>query len=258
MTELATESIWGEAWKVQALPIVVLVTGDPVTATRDRLGGFLELIRAVTPGFERAAWQAYDSRALDVLPDLTDALAVIITGSPLSLTEPQPWMARAAERLAELVRRETPLLGICFGHQLLGHALGGRVALNPLGREMGTVPYTARIHDPVLGPPGSWLVNSTHLDSVVELPPGAVVLGTTALEPHAAVRFGPAAWGVQFHPEIDGTVMREYIAARRPALVQERLDLASLESGVSDAPAAAALVERFLHVAQELRLRRAG
>lgn len=238
--------------------IAVLVTGDPVAATRDRLGGFLELIRAVTPGFAGAAWQAYDARALDVLPDLTDALAVIITGSPLSITEPQPWMARAAEGLVALVRRETPTLGICFGHQLLGHALGGRVALNPQGREMGTVPYTAQVHDPVLGPPGSWLVNSTHLDSVVELPPGAVVLGSTALEPHAAVRFGPAAWGVQFHPEIDGAVMREYIAARRPVLVQERVDISLLEQGARDAPAAAALVERFLHVALELRLRRAS
>jgi GMP synthase (glutamine-hydrolysing) len=237
---------------------VVLVTGEPVPATRDRLGGFLELIRAVTPGFAQATWQAYDARALDVLPDLTDALAVIITGSPLSITEPQPWMGRAAERVATLVRQEIPTLGICFGHQLLGHALGGRVALNPQGREMGTVAYSAQVHDPVLGPPGSWLVNSTHLDSVVELPPGAVVLGSTALEPHAAVRFGPAAWGVQFHPEIDGAVMRDYIAARRPALVQERVDVSLLEQGVQDAPVAAALVERFLNVALQLRLRRAS
>lgn len=243
---------------MKAPSIAVLVTGDPVAATRDRLGGFLELIRAVAPRFEHASWGAYDARALDVLPDLTDALAVIITGSPLSVTEPQPWMGRVAEGLAELVRRQTPTLGICFGHQLLGHALGGRVTLNPRGREMGTVSYTAHVPDPVLGPPGSWLVNSTHLDSVVALPPGAMVLGSTALEPHAAVRFGPAAWGVQFHPELDGAVMREYIAARRPALLQERVDVARLEREAQDAPAAAALVERFLHVAQELRLRRAG
>ncbi len=212
----------------------------------------------MAPGFAGAPWQAHDARALDVLPDLTDALAVIITGSALSLTEPQPWMRRASERLAALVRRETPTLGICFGHQLLGHALGGRVALNPRGREMGTVRYEALLPDPVLGPAGSWPVNATHLDSVVELPPGATVLGTTALEPHAAVRFGPAAWGVQFHPEIDGAVMREFIAARRPALVGEGVDVAQLEQGVRDAPDAAALIERFLHVAGQLRLRRAG
>jgi GMP synthase (glutamine-hydrolysing) len=243
---------------VKSPSIAVLVTGDPVAATQARLGGFLELIRAVAPGFSAALWQAHDARVLDVLPDLTDALAVIITGSPLSMTEPQPWMDRAAEQLAALVRQEVPTLGICFGHQLLGHALGGRVALNPRGREMGTVVYTAQLADPVLGPPGTWLVNSTHLDSVVELPPGARILGTTELEPHAAVRFGPSAWGVQFHPEIDGSVMREYIEARRPALVQERWDVARLQQDVRDAPAAAALVERFLHVARELRLRRAS
>ena len=238
--------------------IAVLVTGDPVAAARELRGGFLELIRAAAPGFAQATWLAHDVRVLDVLPDLTDALAVIITGSPFSVTEPQPWMARAGERLVELVRREIPTLGICFGHQLLGHALGGRVALNPRGREMGTVVYTAEAPDPVLGAAGSWIVNSTHVDSVVELPPGARVLGATALEPYAAVRFGPAAWGVQFHPEIDGAVMRHYIEARRPALLAESIDVARLEQGVADAPAAAALIERFLLVAQEHRLRRAS
>ncbi|MEY4544630.1 MAG: hypothetical protein RL685_825 [Pseudomonadota bacterium] len=243
---------------MKAPSIAVLVTGDPVAAARERHGGFLKLIRAVAPGFAPATWVAHDVRVLEVLPDLTDALAVIITGSPLSVTEPEPWMARTGERLVQLVRRQIPTLGICFGHQLLGQALGGSVALNPRGREMGTVSYTTHVSDPVLGAAGSWLVNSTHVDSVVELPPGARVLGTTALEPHAAVRFGPAAWGVQFHPEIDGTVMRQYIEARRPALLAESVDVARLERSVEDAPAAAALVERFLLVAQEHRLRRAS
>jgi GMP synthase (glutamine-hydrolysing) len=243
---------------VDAPSIAVLVTGDPIAQTRATRGDFLELIRAATPAFAAVPWQAHDARVLDVLPDLTDALAVIVTGSPLSVTDAEPWMGRAATALVQWVRAEVPLLGICFGHQLLGHALGGRVARNPLGREMGSVEFVVSEADPVVGGPGSWLVNSTHVDSVVELPPGARVIGSTQLEPAAAVRFGPLAWGVQFHPELDAAVMRQYIEARRPALLAENFDVAATERSVREAPAAAAIIERFLQVASESRLRRAS
>jgi GMP synthase (glutamine-hydrolysing) len=115
---------------------------------------------------------------------------------------------------------------------------------------MGTVELTISHGDPVIGEPGTLQVNSTHVDSVVELPPGAQLLGSTALDPHAAVRFGPSAWGVQFHPEIDAEVMRHYLAARRSALVSERFDVAALEGGVRDAPGGAAMIGRFLQVAR--------
>jgi GMP synthase (glutamine-hydrolysing) len=243
----------GSLKDVKSSPIAVLVTGDPVPATRARRGGFLELIQSAAPDFAAFPWRAYDVRERDVTEELTEALAVIVTGSPLSVIDRLPWMELAAERLRELVRAEVPLLGICFGHQLLGYALGGRVSLNPRGREMGTVGFANSVSDPVLGKPGSWLVNTTHLDSVVQLPPGAEVLGSTELEPYAAVRFGRCAWGVQFHPEIDGAVMREYIAARREPLVTEGFDVASLEGAAQDAPQARAVIERFLHLAGDLR-----
>jgi len=238
--------------------IAVLVTGDPIAQTRATRGDFLQLIRAAAPAFAAVPWQAHDARVLDVLPDLTDALAVIVTGSPLSVTDAEPWMERAAAALVQWVRAEVPLLGICFGHQLLGHALGGKVARNPRGREMGSVAFTVSEPDPVVGGPGSWLVNSTHVDSVVELPPDARVIGATTLEPAAAVRFGPRAWGVQFHPELDAAVMSQYIEARRPALLAEGFDVDTAERSVQEAPAAAAIIERFLQVASESRLRRAS
>jgi GMP synthase (glutamine-hydrolysing) len=238
--------------------IAVLVTGDPIAQTRASRGSFLELIRAAAPAFASARWQAHDARVLDVLPDLTDALAVIVTGSPLSVTDAEPWMERAAAVLVRLVRAEVPLLGICFGHQLLGHALGGRVARNPRGREMGSVSFEVVEADPVVGGPGTWLVNSTHVDSVVELPAGARLVGATELEPYAAVRFGPLAWGVQFHPEIDAAIMRQYIEARRPGLLAEGFDVDRAERGLGEAPEAAAVIDRFLRVASESRLQRAS
>ncbi len=237
-----------------ARPVVVLVTGEPVPRVLDRRGGYASLIRACAPNVA-ASWQAYDVRRLDVLPELTDSLGVIVTGSASSVVDMEPWMERTAELLRELVRDEVPLLGICFGHQLLAHALGGRVERNPRGREMGTVELTLSRSDPVIGDSGTWLVNSTHLDSAVELPSAAELLGSTRLEPHAAVRFGAAAWGVQFHPELDAEVMREYFAARRSLLEAEGFDLAGAEGSLREAPSGAQVIARFVGCAAELRAR---
>lgn len=233
--------------------VVVLIAGDPVLETRRTRGSFADLIRDASPAFSSLDWTDRDVRELDVLPALTDALAVIVTGSASSVTEATPWMSRTAERLRELVRAEVPLLGICFGHQLMAEALGGRVTKNPRGREMGTVRFTLSSTDPVLGERGSWPVSASHLDSVVEVPGTAELLGFTALEPHAAVRFGPRAWGVQFHPEIDASVMRQYLDARSDALVVEGFDPAALARGVQETPQGAQVIENFLRFAVAAR-----
>ena len=231
--------------------IAVLVTGDPVAEVRERRGGFAELIRQAAPAFGTRPWLGLDVRQLDVLPELSGALAVIITGSALSVTELLPWKDRVSASLRQLVGDGVPVLGICFGHQLLGHALGGRVSANPNGREMGTVPLSVIEDDEVLGERASFLANSTHLDSVVELPPGTRVLAHTPREPYAALRFGPRAWGVQFHPEMDAQVMRYYFEARRTTLLAEGFDVGAAEGAVRDAPAAARVIDRFLRFATE-------
>ena len=72
-----------------------------------------------------------------------------------------------------------------------------------------------------------------------------------AQEPYAALRFGPRAWGVQFHPEIDAQVMRHYFEARRATLLAEGFDVGASEAAVRDAPEAARVIDRFLRFARE-------
>jgi GMP synthase (glutamine-hydrolysing) len=123
------------------------------------------------------------------------------------------------------------------------------VGRNPLGREIGTVELraaTSAAGDALLSPLAERTpFHATHVESVLALPPGAVLLGESALDPRAAFRVGERAWGIQFHPEFDADVMRGYLAERFEILRAEGLDPEALLREVRDTPAGPALLARF-------------
>ena len=233
-------------------PIGVLVTGEPVPEAAQIRGSFVEMVRRAAGGAWPFGFLPIDARGQE-LP-LPDTLAgVVVTGSPASVTESLAWMLRAEAWLRLLLARPVPVLGICFGHQLLAKALGGRVTSNPRGREIGTLSAEILVDDPLLGAQGSsFLVNMTHVDSVVEVPRGAIVIARTELEQHAAIRFGPLAWGVQFHPEFDGAVLAAYLQGRSQELSTEGIEVDRALATVGDTPRSRDVLRRFLALVQSL------
>ena len=227
---------------------VILKTGSTLPELRERRGDYEDWIAAGL-GLDLAALEVVSVYAGAELPKVSDVLAVVVTGSSAYVSDREPWSERAAGWLAELVAAGTPLLGICYGHQLLAHALGGRVERNPCGREMGTVEVALLPEaggDPLFRDLGNPLtVQATHLESVTVLPPGARRLGENALDPHHAFAVGAAAWGVQFHPEFDADVMRAYLVARREILLGEGIDPGPLERGVTQSPQGPDLLRTF-------------
>ena len=153
---------------------------------------------------------------------------MLITGSSSMVSHREEWSERIAAWLPGVVEHRTPFLGICYGHQLLAHALGGQVAKTPQGRIIGTVRVKltddART-DPLFGALQPEItVQATHVESALSVPKGARVLGASEREPHEAFRVGERAWGVQFHPEFDADLVRGYIDARRELIADEGQD----------------------------------
>jgi GMP synthase (glutamine-hydrolysing) len=167
--------------------------------------------------------------ASDGLPDLGAFDALVVSGSPDSVCAYKPWMGKLAEATLRAAGRGTPVLGVCFGHQLLSHALGARVEPNPRGWEIGTVEVEltpAGRTDPLFeGLPHRFAVQESHQDAVVEAPPGAELLATNPHTPVQALRFPalPALRTVQFHPELSAEAMRATLVSRgQQAEVRDR------------------------------------
>lgn len=231
------------------MKLIVLRAGDAAPSVAVRRGEFSSWIRREVGDAWSGDWGEHDVRLDAPLPGPSDADGFIFTGSSSSVTERSPWMLRAEELIRGIASAGTPLFGICFGHQIIGQALGGRVAKNGRGREIGTVDVRVVAHeprDPVFDGIGDrFRANHAHVDSVVELPPGARLLAETDLEPYAAFSVGATIKCVQFHPEFDGDTMRGYVEARAEAIESEGLCSRSILERVTDAPDGASTLRSF-------------
>lgn len=198
-----------------------------------------------------------DARLLPAWPAQEEIAGVVVTGSPTMVTDREAWSERTAQWLSGLVQDNTPVLGICYGHQLLAHALGGEVSHHPAGLEIGSVAVRrlpAALGDALLGGlPDEFAAHTVHEQSVRRLPAGAVAMAANAHEAHHAFRVGRCAWGVQFHPEFSRAVMGDYVRFFAPLLARGGVDVQALERGVAATPAASDLLARFARLAQDWR-----
>jgi GMP synthase-like glutamine amidotransferase len=177
-------------------------------------------------------------------PDAIDVL--VILGSPeAAYDDTVPWLADELTYLRRTLDADIPVLGICFGAQLMARALGGSVA-RAVRPERGFV--TLGSADPEIVPAGTWM--EFHYDAFT-LPPGASPLARSDVGLQAFT-FGPNL-GVQFHPEITPDVLASWRAGWSPrtaSSVVAELDLDALVAELDDrAPTCAAacrdLIARF-------------
>ncbi len=203
-------------------PICLYVVGAPPPAIATIHGDFADYFGRLFGTV--ASWKVFDGHG-PTLPRLADYAAVVITGSPASLATSEPWMEAGIELVRRARRQATPVLGVCFGHQLIGAACAAEVVQNPAGWELGSYELevgAAGRADPLFADlPDRFPVNLSHRD-IIATPPGdsteIEVLATTPRTQLQAIAAGPTTRGVQFHPEFDAAITRAYLEARRDDL----------------------------------------
>jgi GMP synthase (glutamine-hydrolysing) len=228
--------------------LIILKTGSTLPKLLARKGDFTDWIVAGLD-VDPAAIRIVDAQNGGELPAYDDVAAVVITGSHDMVTERLSWSERTAAWLPGLIERGIPTLGICYGHQLLAHALGGEVGNNPNGREFGTVDVELTAEaadDPLLGGlPARLPVQVCHTQSALKLPAGARRLAHSDRDANGAFVVGEAAWGVQFHPEFDAEVVTTYIDHYAARLRAEGQDPDALIATCYDTPVGTTILRRF-------------
>ena len=198
----------------------ILVTGRVHVDLEPRHGDyaamFEALIRTAAPDFAFRAWYVLDGE----LPESVDACdAWLVTGSKHGVYDDLPWIPRLREFLARARAVGRPIVGICFGHQILAEALGGSAAKSDRGWGVGLRRYR------VLKRP-SWMadapeeiaMHALHQDQVTAVPEDATVLAESDHCPFAMLAYGdpeqPDAISIQPHPEFSEDYTRELVRMR--------------------------------------------
>lgn len=233
--------------------LLLMKTGDALDSVRQKVGDFDRMFRE-TLGDDVRVIEAHKNEALPAL-DSFDAL--LISGSPLSVTWRERWAEDASTFTRAAIEANKHVLGVCYGHQLIAHALGGEVIKNPKGYEVGTIDVELTeegSRDPLLGALPERAFNLTHSDIVSTMPKQARLLASTTATQVQAFAIGERAWGVQFHPEFNEETMRLYVEGRSNLIrataekngVDPEGEIERTRRAVRATPAGPALLRRFL------------
>ena len=237
------------------MKIGILETGEVAPELKARHGDypamFAALLGEVDPALEFVTTSVVRGE-MPASPQAADAW--LVTGSRHGVYDDLPWIEPLKAFLRACVAARVPVVGICFGHQILAEALGGRAVKSDRGWGLGVQDYEMVARPGwVRHVPDHFSVNALHQDQVVALPPGATVLARSAHCEVAAVAYGdpeaPDAISLQPHPEFDRAFLDALIVARTGTVLPEDLAAearAGLVRGVHDREWARLIVD-YLH-----------
>lgn len=201
------------------MKIGILLAGHIPDELQDRHGDYAFMYRNLLgpDAFDYEAHAAVDG----ALPDSPAACdGWLITGSKHGVYEEHDWLPPLEDFARAAVAERVPIVGICFGHQLLAHALGGRVEKFSGGWSVGLQTYGLEDES---GDREASRLMAFHQDQVITPPEGAEVVGSSDFCRNAALRFSETALGIQPHPEFDADFMRDLIAVRREAALPDEV-----------------------------------
>ena len=197
--------------------IGLLMAGHVAPASTHIAGDYPELLASVLARaeIELVRYDVDDDR---FPTSITECDGWLMSPSRCSAYDGHAWIASAEDLLRELVAREHPYVGICFGHQLAAQALGGRVARAADGWQVGVQDYEIVESRPWMVPMHSTVsLIASHEDQVVSVPDGAALMARSPGCPVAGLLIGERAWTLQPHPE--------FVPALADSLLGQRVEL---------------------------------
>ncbi len=177
--------------------------------------------------FDYHHWAVLDG---DLPDSIDDADAWLITGSRFGAYEDHDWIPPLEDFIRDVYASDKPMVGICFGHQIIAQALGGKVEKFNGGWSVGRVEYS--LDKNVFGEHSADAANQTallafHQDQVVQAPEEATTVGSTDFCKHAALLYGNRMLTIQPHPEFYSEFIGGLLVARRDLLPSDVRDTAA-------------------------------
>ncbi|RLC49054.1 MAG: glutamine amidotransferase [Candidatus Cloacimonadota bacterium] len=173
---------------------------------------------------------------------------IVISGASKMLTDEFDWLEPLSEWLRYFAKKHVPILGICFGHQIIAHAWGGKVLDNPNEIEVGTkqIDFRKEVKNDQLLKEYYPVINAqvSHVQSVITLPEDTIVLASSKQEPYQAFRIGENIWGLQFHPEFNADVIKKLIVSKDKKY-PGKIDVDRLLAEVKETPESYSILRKF-------------
>lgn len=231
--------------------ILIVKLGSTFPELSKKLGDFEDWIQGEIDNINYHT-KIIDAKSLPVLPEPSLYIGIILTGSSAMVTDREEWSERLKPWLIECNNQKIPILGICYGHQLLAETFGGKVEKRADGLEIGTVTITRSLasknDDLFKNLPITFPAHTVHWQSVLKLPQNAVLLASSRLDIHHAYRVGNNIWGVQFHPEFAEVAMSFYINEYQRELQNEGKSSEALLKSIITTPFAKTILTRFANL----------
>ncbi|MEM6627287.1 MAG: glutamine amidotransferase [Pseudomonadota bacterium] len=212
------------------MKIALLETGAPPDTIRDLFPSyadmFVDLVGAEIDGLTFEAHALMDGAPIPA----TDAYdGALVTGSRLGVYDEAPWMDVLKAHVREAAGLRKPMVGVCFGHQLIADALGGDVRKSEKGWGLGRHTYALKgAHPWIADPTDSFALAVSHQDQVLAPPADAETIASSEFTPHAALLYaGAPILSFQGHPEFnDSFAAALYNARRDNPLTDDQVDTA--------------------------------